>query len=123
MSSQFRFRKGEMPQPAVIGLSSCPSAKTLNLQPLIENCRKTCSFKRLLKEKRDERKNERPSDSAKDFALINAVKRMDHSKAEQLIKEGADVNSKTQNEETPIDFACRNGDLLMFKILKNHGAK
>ena len=121
MSGPVTFRKGEKPQPAVIGYNACPSPEILNLAPIIEECRNGCKFRKLLTERREEKRTVPPAKES-DMKLFEAIKSRDKDAVEQAIQEGANVNCKDRRGERPIDIASRMGELEIFVILKKQGA-
>jgi ankyrin repeat protein len=51
-----------------------------------------------------------------------AVKRLDRKFVELLIANGADVNIKDNNGETPLDLALNNNQIVIIQILQQQGA-
>ena len=109
------------PQPAVIGIGYCPDTKTLNLHPLLEECRNSCGFRRILNERREKKRTVPPARDS-DIALFKAIKEGDQDAVKKAIESGASVNCKNVHGERPIDMASRMGELEIFVILKKHGA-
>jgi uncharacterized protein len=57
-----------------------------------------------------------------ELALIEAVKMGDRKQAEELIRNGADVNQQDEQGWTPLNFAAGRGDLDMVKLLVDNAA-
>lgn len=58
-----------------------------------------------------------------DLSLIEAVKAGDYEKADELIKQGADVNQGDDQGWTPLNFASGKGNLPLVKLLVEKGAE
>lgn len=57
-----------------------------------------------------------------DLKLIDAVKNGDRAEAENLIRNGLDVNQQDEQGWTPLNFAAGKGDLSLVKLLIESGA-
>lgn len=57
-----------------------------------------------------------------DTTLIDALKAGDYAQAEELIRNGADVNQQDEQEWAPLNFAAGKGNLLLVKLLVESGA-
>jgi hypothetical protein len=57
-----------------------------------------------------------------DLGLIEAVKAKDYAGAEELIRNGADVNQQDEQGWTPLNFAAGRGELPIVKLLVENGA-
>lgn len=55
--------------------------------------------------------------------LLAATRKGDLASVKQLLDKGADVNTKTRYESTPLFFACDRGHLEIARLLIERGAK
>ena len=57
-----------------------------------------------------------------DLSLIEAVKADNYAEAEELIKQGADINQQDEQGWTPLNFAAGKGNLSLVRLLVECGA-
>jgi ankyrin repeat protein len=57
-----------------------------------------------------------------DQELVYASVKNNPLAVRRLLRAGADVNAKDNNDRTPLDFACKKGHVQVFKELLEHGA-
>lgn len=57
-----------------------------------------------------------------EMTLIDAAKAGDYAHADELIRNGADVNQQDEQGWTPLNFAAGKGDLALVKLLVESGA-
>jgi ankyrin repeat protein len=55
-------------------------------------------------------------------SLLSATRKGDVAQVKALLDKGADVNSKTRYNQTPLFFACDRGNFEIAKLLIDHGA-
>jgi len=91
----------------------CLKLKTYISNPISPPCIIQDKAARPLEKKQQEKLNK---------AVLEAVKKGDLSKVQELIQEGADVNFKTRSGDTPLHIAASKGHLEIFDFLLKNGA-
>jgi len=91
----------------------CLKLKTYISNPNSPPCTTQDKAARPLEKKQQEKLNK---------ALLEAVKKGDLSKVQELVQEGADVNFKTRSGDTPLHIAASKGHLEILDFLLKNGA-
>ena len=114
-----------IPQPAVPTINSCPSGKELAL-PVFELDRekRMCRIPRCVAEKpKGQLRKTVPPAGPLEEPLFRAIREGNLAKAEAAIRNGANVNTKDERGERPIDVAFRRNNLEIHALILKYTAK